>query len=180
MIIICLNNFNYKFELEDTERLLVRKTGIGLKAVVASGMATMQTIYHFTPYEAAPSYALHYAAGFLLSRIVIALHLAKTGETEWRSHPYITQKTIRELNIPIPKPGSKEEELAREIAAISKLLHEKGSDCSLEEKLDSLVCQIIGGSKVLQDWAYSFLFNIKGCAYTKSLVMNIALNSRVA
>jgi len=175
-----LNNFNYKSELEDTERILVRKTGIGLKAVVASGMATTQTIYHFTPYDTAPSYALHYAAGFLLSRIVIALHLAKTGETEWRSHPYITQKAIRELNIPIPKPGSKEEKLAREIAAISKLLHKKGSDCGLEEKLDSLVCQIIGGSKVLQDWAYSFLFNIKGCTYTKSLVMNLALNSRVA
>jgi len=175
-----LNDFNYKFELEDTERILVRKTGIGLKAVVASGVATTQTVYHFTPYDKAPFYALHYASGFLLSRIVIALHLAKTGETEWRSHPYVTQKAIRELNLPIPKPGSKEESIAKEIAAISKLLHEKGTDCVLEEKLDSLVCQIIGGSKELQDWAYSFLFKIKGCAYTKSLVMNLALNSRVA
>ena len=175
-----LKDFNYKSELANTERILVRKTGIGLKVVVASGMATTQTVYHFTPYDAAPSYALHYAAGFLLSRIVIALHLAKTGETEWRSHPYVTQKTIRELNLPLPKPGSKEERIAKEIAATSKLLHERGSDCVLEEKLDSLVCQIIGGSKVLQDWAYSFLFSIKGCAYTKSLVMNFALDSRVA
>jgi len=175
-----LDDFNYKSELEDTERILVRKTGIGLKVVVASGMAKTQTVYHFTPFDEAPFYALHYAAGFLLSRIVIALHLAKTGETEWRSHPYVTQKAIRELNFPIPKPGSKEETIAKEIAAISKLLHKRGSDCVLEENLDSLVCQIIGGSKELQDWAYSFLFNIKGCAYTKSLVMNLALNSRVA
>jgi hypothetical protein len=123
-----LDNFNYKSELEDAERILVRKTGIGLKVVVASGIATTQTVYHFTPYEEAPSYALHYAAGFLLSRIVIALHLAKTGETEWRSHPYVTQKTIRELNLPIPAPGSKEEKIAKEIAEISKRLHESGSD----------------------------------------------------
>ncbi len=175
-----LNNFNYKSELEDIERLLVRKTGIGLKAVVASGIATTQTVYHFTPHDEAPSYALHYAAGFLLSRIVIALHLAKTGETEWRSHPYVTQRAIRELNLPIPKQGSNEEKIAKEIAAISKLLHERGSDYALEEKLDLLVCQIIGGSKALQDWSYSFLFNVKGCAYTKSLVVNLAVNSRVA
>lgn len=175
-----LSEFNYKNELEDVERLLVRKTGIGIKAVVASGIATTQTVYHFTPKEHAPNYALHYASGFLLSRLVIALHLAKTGETEWRSHPYVTQKAIRELNIPIPKPGSSQERLAKRIAEISQRMHEIGSDPLLEEELDSLVCEIIDGTKSLQNWAYNFLSSIKGCSYTKSLVANLSAKSKVA
>ncbi len=175
-----LDAFNYKSELLDEERILVRKTGIGLKAVVASGISTTQTIYHFFPKKNVPDYALHYAAGFLISRVIIALHLAKTGEIEWRSHPYVTQKTIRDLNLPIPRPGSQQENLAREIATISKTMHEKGSRPELEKKLDQLVCQIIGGQPSLLNWAYEFLSDIKGCTYTKSLIANLKFDSQVA
>jgi predicted RNA methylase len=175
-----LPRFNFKSELNDQPRILVRKTGIGLKAVVASGVVTTQTIYHFIPKKNAPEYALHYAAGFLISRVIIALHLAKTGEIEWRSHPYVTQRTIRELNLPIPKAGTRDEKVAIEIASLSKIMHEKGTSPLLEEKLDQLVCQIIGGESGLQNWAYKFLFNVKGCSYTKMLVADINLDSQVA
>lgn len=175
-----LRGLNFKSELEDTERLLIRKTGIGIKAVVATGVSTTQTIYHFVPKSIAPSYAIHYAAGFLISRVVIALHLAKTGETEWRSHPYITQRAIRELNLPIPKKGSVEEKIAKEIASISKSLHKKGRDTALEMKLDQLVCQLIGGTNELLNWSYNFLAGIKGCSYTQDLVKDISLELRVA
>ena len=123
---------------------------------------------------------MHYAAGFLISRVVIALHLAKTGETEWRSHPYITQRAIRELNLPIPKKGSVEEKIAKEIASISKSLHKKGRDTALEIRLDQLVCQIIGGTSDLLNWSYKFLADVKGCSYTRDLVKDISLELCVA
>lgn len=175
-----ISGLDLKSELDDNERLLIRKTGIGIKAVVATGVSTTQTIYHFLPKKSAPPYAMHYAAGFLISRVVIALHLAKTGETEWRSHPYITQRAIRELNLPIPKKGSVEEKIAKEIASISKSLHKKGRDTALEIRLDQLVCQIIGGTSDLLNWSYNFLADVKGCSYTRELVKDISLELRVA
>ena len=175
-----IRGLDLKSELDDNERLLIRKTGIGIKAVVTTGVATTQTVYHFLPKKSAPTYAMHYAAGFLISRVVIALHLAKTGETEWRSHPYITQRAIRELNLPIPKKGSVEEKIAKEIASISKSLHKKGRDTALEVRLDQLVCQIIGGTSDLLNWSYKFLADVKGCSYTRDLVKDISLELCVA
>jgi hypothetical protein len=175
-----IRGLNFKSELDDTERLLIRKTGIGIKAVVATGVSTTQTVYHFVPNSTAPTYAIHYAAGFLISRVVIALHLAKTGETEWRSHPYVTQRAIRELNLPIPKKGSVEEKIAKEISSISKLLHKKGRDAALEMKLDQLVCQLIGGTNDLLNWSYNFLAGVKGCSYTQDLVKDVSFELCVA
>jgi adenine-specific DNA-methyltransferase len=164
---------DFKSEAEDVERILVRKTGIGIKAVVAKGIATTQTIYHFEPLSNAPRYALHYAAGFLISRVTIALHLARTGDTEWRTHPYVTQKTIKDINLPLPEAGSHKETLAKQISKVSKKMHKVGPTPELELELDKLVCELIGAPKELIDWTYKFLADIKGCKYTKMLVKDV-------
>lgn len=166
------SNLRLKNELDPSPRLLVRKTGIGIKAAVASGVVTTQTVYHFRPKAAAPSYALHYAAGFLTSRIAIAIHLAKTGETEWRSHPYVTQRVIRDLQLPIPKLGSTQEALAEEIAAISESLHTLDS-LHLDDRLDYLVARMLGCNQELVDWSRTFLDGITGCTYTRNLARDI-------
>lgn len=158
----------FKNELASGPRLLVRKTGIGIKAAVATDVVTTQTVYHFRAKANAPEYALHYAAGFLTSRVLIAVHLAKTGETEWRSHPYVTQKVVRDLQLPIPDPGSNQEKIAKEIATISARLHTQG-DFELEERLDLLVAELLGEGEALVAWAKTFLESIEGCSYTKQL-----------
>lgn len=158
----------FKSELVPGPRLLVRKTGIGIKAAVASDVVTTQSVYHFRPNANAPEYALHYAAGFLTSRVLIAIHLAKTGETEWRSHPYVTQKVVRDLQLPIPEPGSIQEKIAKEIATISSCLHVQ-DDFELEERLDLLVAELLGKGQALVAWAKTFLAGIEGCSYTKQL-----------
>jgi predicted RNA methylase len=167
---------NFKSELNSGQRLLVRKTGIGLKAAVADNVATTQTIFHFAPKEGAPEYALHYAAGFLTSRVVIAIQLAKSGSTEWRSHPYVTQRTIKELILPVPKPGSKQEKLAIEVANISLNLHIE-NDASNEEKLDLLVAKILGGGGSLVKWSHQFLAGVSGCGYVSDLLTDVVERS---
>ena len=163
-----IKGLRLKNEFVPGKRLLVRKTGIGIKAAVAEDVVTTQTVYHFRLNEQAPHYALHYAAGFLTSRVLIAIHLAKTGETEWRSHPYVTQKVIRDLQLPIPNPGSVEERIAINIAQTSELLHLK-ADAELEDLLDHLVAELLGRGDSLVRWAINFLESIEGCSYTKLL-----------
>ena len=161
-------NVRTKSELSPTPRLLVRKTGIGIKAAVGSGVITTQSVYHFRPRDSAPDFALHYAAGFLTSRVLIAVHLAKTGETEWRSHPYVTQRVLRDLQLPIPAKDSYGEALAREIATLSEMLHES-PDPAMEDELDLLVARILDSDKTLVDWAKDFLSKVTGCSYTREL-----------
>lgn len=162
------------------ERLLVRKTGIGIKAAVAPpGIAATQTIYSFKPTPTAPPYALHYAAGFLTSRVVIALHLAKTGLTEWRTHPYVTQQSIKELVLPLPRSGAETETIAKEIAALSVLLHSV-EDSAADFELDLLVARLLGRDESLVNWSYEFLSSVTGCTYTSDLVSFLSSNPSAA
>ena len=108
---------NYKRPETFAERkLLVRKTGVGLKAAIdESGALTNQVVFHFTPSMLAPAYYLDYIQGVLCSRVMFAYYLKRVGENEWRSHPYITQKVLAELPIPEVTPST--ECYARAIAA---------------------------------------------------------------
>jgi len=159
----------FKDEFSTDRRLLVRKTGIGIKAAVSSGIVTTQTIYHFRPNADAPEYALDFVAGFLASRVTVALQLAKSGEIEWRSHPYVTQKSIKEIPIRVPFSDSEEESLARRLAMISRHLHESPQDLELELESDVLVAQLLGGREELVDWAPKFLRAVTGCSYAQYL-----------
>lgn len=114
-----IDGINYKAEIDRRlPRLLVRKTGIGLKAALYRGTAhTTQTVFHFVATEETPDFLLPYVLGVISSRIMLAVHLKRTGENEWRSHPYVTQKLLGELPIPHPTPDTREWRQARAIAA---------------------------------------------------------------
>ncbi|MGO9621577.1 MAG: Eco57I restriction-modification methylase domain-containing protein, partial [Desulfobaccales bacterium] len=83
-------------------KLLVRKTGVGICAMIDyTKSLTNQVVYIFKPidgiFEPLP---LEFFLAIINSR-AIYYHLVKNyGETEWRSHPYITQKQV--LDLPIP------------------------------------------------------------------------------
>lgn len=160
-----------KSEFETRERLLVRKTGIGIKASVVRGVATTQTVYNFVQKDDAPPWATHYAAGLLTSRVVIALHLAHAGDVEWRSHPYVTQRIVRTLPLPIPQAGSSLELTAKKIADVSRRLHRsKKTNPALEKELDALVAAMLGQDMDLVDWAFWFLSQVTNSGYVASLV----------
>lgn len=100
------------------ERLLVRKTGIGLNvALDDSGAFTNQVVFEYRPRREFRDFNyLHYLLGVLCSRVMFAYHLKTSGELEWRSHPYITQKSIASLPVPVPQEGSQGWQQAKAIA----------------------------------------------------------------
>ncbi len=142
-----LKGVNYKSkEIYKKERLLVRKTGIGLKAsIVSAGELTNQVVFHYSLNDASklPKWYLHYVLGVLSSRIMLAYHIRKNGENEWRSHPYVTQKILSQLPIPVPVRGTEMWGQAEEIARnVKKMLRASSSS---RKKIDfEIECLVAG------------------------------------
>lgn len=138
-----LAGINYKRpNSKGVPRILVRKTGIGLNATLESSSAfTNQVVFEYTLRSDAGfdfSY-LHYVLGVLCSRILFAVHLKRGGDLEWRSHPYMTQKTLAELPIPLPQPGTKQWKQAKAIAeAVAAHLDGDDSDLLIEQLVAGL------------------------------------------
>jgi hypothetical protein len=151
---------NYKTpETFEGRKLLVRKTGVGIKAAIDdSGAFTNQVVFHYRPKSSTPAFFLDYALGVLCSRVMLAYHLKHTGENEWRSHPYVTQKTIAELPVPVVSDGSWQWRQARAIAdAASTRRHEKQDDPSADLYIDRLVAGLYG-------------LNKQGCAWVSDVL----------
>lgn len=138
---------NYKHQaLYGQERLLVRKTGIGLKATVTDKVAASnQVVFHYVPRSRDMNFFLYYVLGVLSSRTMFAYHLRKSGENEWRSHPYVTPKSLAALPIPAPEVGSRAWRQAIEIATrVKKHLMHKGRDKKLDLEIEGLVAGLYG------------------------------------
>ena len=133
---------NYKNQdIYGQERLLVRKTGIGLKATVTKKVAASnQVVFHYVPRSKDMSFYLYYVLGVLSSRAMFAYHLRKSGENEWRSHPYVTPKSLAVLPIPTPEIGTQSWRQASEIAKrVKKLLCDRGPNRILDLEVEGLV-----------------------------------------
>lgn len=133
---------NYKDEsLFHGRKMLVRKTGVGIKAAVDdSGAYTNQVVFIYRLRRALrpPEFLLYYFLGVLSSRVMLAYHLKKSGENEWRSHPYVTQRTIAELPVPNVKEGSAKWRQAQAIAeAVKSFLQRPNSGADI--MVDNLV-----------------------------------------
>jgi type I restriction-modification system DNA methylase subunit/predicted RNA-binding Zn-ribbon protein involved in translation (DUF1610 family) len=96
---------NYKSPaLYQGEKLLVRKTGRGIYATIdRTGAYTNQVVYIFKlrtplPEEYVPL-RLSYILGVLNSRMMLYRYYKALGDIEWKSFPYMTQKTIMQLPI---------------------------------------------------------------------------------
>lgn len=123
-------------------KLLVRKTGVGIKAAIdESGAFTNQVVFHYRAKpNFTPSFFLDYILGVLCSRVMLAYHLKRTGESEWRSHPYVTQRTIAELPVPLVSEGGWQWRQARAIAnAVVERRLNKSADSSADLRVDALV-----------------------------------------
>lgn len=141
-------------------KLLVRKTGVGIKAAIDdSGALTNQVVFHYRQQPSkSPSFFLDYVLGVLCSRVMLAYHLKRTGDNEWRSHPYVTQKTIAELPVPVISEGQWQWNQAKAIAdAVAKRRsgHSNGTVDDLH--IDSLVAGMYGLNKQGCSWVLGVL-----------------------
>ncbi|WP_187431960.1 hypothetical protein ROLI_048430 (plasmid) [Roseobacter fucihabitans] len=146
---------NYKSrEIYSQERLLVRKTGIGLKATVTKKVAASnQVVFHYVPLSEDLNFFLYYVLGVLSSRVMFAYHLRKSGENEWRSHPYVTPKTLKELPIPSPKRGTQSWRQAVEIASrVKKHVRNGGKSKKLDLEIEGLVAGLYNLDHSDLDW----------------------------
>jgi adenine-specific DNA-methyltransferase len=138
-----VRGINYKQAVPAGEmRILVRKTGVGLHASLdTTGAVTNQVVfdYRLKPRLRLPFSYLHYVLGVLSSRVMFAYHLKRGGEIEWRSHPYVTQKTLATLPIPVPIEGTATWQQAQAIAeCVERHLTTQSDDLEIESLVAGL------------------------------------------
>lgn len=108
-----------------SKKLLIRKTGVGLRAAVdQSGSAITQTVFYMVAESPEDEWMLDYLQGVFNSRPLLAWHLRWSGENQWRSHPYVTPRVLKELPIPDPFIDERLTYLAKEIADESRSARE--------------------------------------------------------
>ena len=123
-------------------KLLVRKTGVGLRgAIDETGALTTQVVFHYVEDDEAepPEFLVDYVLGVFNSRLMLAFHLQTSGDNEWRSHPYVTQSIIEALPIMEVSPGTWQWRQARAIA--SAVRRAEGRPKQEEDlRIEDLVC----------------------------------------
>ena len=99
------DGINYKdSSIYQGKKLLIRKTGVGIYSTIdKSGAYVPQAVFIFKlrPDLAGndAKYNLEYILGVLNSRLLLYYYYKKFGELEWKSFPYVTQKTIQQLPV---------------------------------------------------------------------------------
>jgi adenine-specific DNA-methyltransferase len=142
-------------------KLLIRKTGVGIKAAVdESGARTNQVVFHFLARPGAPDGLLDYLQAVLCSRILLAWHLKKQGDSEWRSHPYVTQKIIKTFPVKIPGDGLAGKR-AKELILLARMIRRNDTThdefIAMDLRIERLVAEIIGLNRVDFRWVLNVL-----------------------
>lgn len=144
-----LQGLNYKSPtVFAQDKLLVRKTGLGINAAVdTSGSMTTQVVFHYLANKKAPPFFLAYLEGMLSSRAMLGIHLMRSGESEWRSHPYLTPSLIGRLPIPLPIPGTQTWAAASQMASLTTRVRNRSlaeqDVIALELEIDRLAQSIL-------------------------------------
>ena len=97
-----LETIKYKSsETYQTEKLLIRKTGLGINASLDSAhRQIIQAIHSIRQKkDIEMPIPLSYLSALVNSRVVFYTALKRWGESEWRSHPYVTKEKIFALPI---------------------------------------------------------------------------------
>lgn len=141
-IVLGLEGVSYKDQsLYDPPKILVRKTGLGINAVVdTEGLMVTQTIYVMKPMEKCIELArLWYYLALLNSRVIYYYYTKRFGENEWKSHPYLTKEIL--FSLPLFDFDSAPREMVCEIVQMAEGLqrsYEREVDLALESKIIQL------------------------------------------
>ncbi len=133
-------------------KIVVRKTGVGISATIDySGAYTNQVVYIFRQKDSSSSLVtLEFLLAAINSRVIYYFMLKNFGETEWRSHPYITQKQILDLPLPRINPQDvKQKTLIKKVTKCLKpyLKKNKPLPSSVDAKVECAIAKFYGLSK---------------------------------
>lgn len=157
-----VKGINYKnITTYSKRRLLVRKTGVGLKAsITTDNFMTNQVVFHYFDNEktSTPDFYLSYVLGVFSSRVMFAYHLRANGENEWRSHPYLTQKIIERLPIPLPVEGQASWKQAKAIAEeVDNVIFAGQVSEAMDLRIEGLVAGLFGLTSVEMAWVHNVI-----------------------
>ena len=139
---ISYDGLNYKSnKIFNGPKILVRKTGIGISASLdTTNSLCNQVVYSL---QNTSRFPLELFLAILNSRLMFCYLTSLSGETNWRSHPYITQS---DLNcFPIPNLNNLKQESIDEIKHLVDLrLSSKNEIPYIEAKIESFVGRLYG------------------------------------
>jgi adenine-specific DNA-methyltransferase len=153
---------NYKdLSLYEGDKILVRKTGIGITASMDYENAiTNQVVYILKlkmQYQA--KLTLEFVLAVLNSRAMTYFLLKKYGDTEWKSHPYMTQTML--VNLPFPTIDFENERHLKLIENVTTLVKEEVSSSNAKNislKTDIAIEKIIASFFDLNEADYQQIF----------------------
>lgn len=166
---------NYKsLDTYDPPKLLVRKTGVGISATIDYTTAyTNQVVYIFhLRADTLVRVTLETCLGILNSRLMY-YYLVKThGETEWRSHPYITQQQI--LDLPVPFGGIKGTPNEADCIGIHQAVKmcctkNTGISPEIDARIERHVANLFGLSRADYETIYATLNSVEALLPVRSL-----------
>jgi len=133
-----VNGINYKSEeFYSGPKILIRKTGVGISANIDyTDSYVNQVVYIFkTKDNEIKEVPLEIFLAIINSRAMYYYVVKNHGETEWRSHPYLTQTQI--LDFPIPNMHEIYSEFTKEIKQLAmKIRREMKAVGGISRKTD--------------------------------------------
>ncbi len=160
-------------------KIIVRKTGVGITASIDYTQSlTNQVVYMFRPKEspASETAPIELVLSVINSRAMYYFLLKKYGETEWRSHPYLTQGQI--LNLPFPDIKSASfGKISKAIVSTLKpyLENNKVVPKSIDAKIERLVATLFGLTKKDYGVIYETFNKVDSLLPIKALT-NVSVN----
>ena len=143
------------------KKLLIRKTGVGLRAAIdESGAATTQSVFYVVTKSRGDGWLLDYLQGIINSRPMLAWYLQWSGENQWRSHPYLTLSGLKGLPIPDPNVDARTMDLARNVAVHSR--RARTGSMKSEQAIDEIVFRLYGLNRDGAAWVSDVLNSADG------------------
>lgn len=162
-------------------KLLVRKTGVGISATIDySSSYTNQVVYIFHLRQiTGKSASLEACLGIMNSRVMYYYLAKKHGETEWRSHPYITQSQV--LDLPTPFNGKMEDSARAACMEIERLVKAtckggKGVTIDVDARIERNVARLFGLTRSDYEAIYATLDNVQALLPVRVL-KNVTLDA---
>lgn len=159
---ITKNGINYKNQSSYRgDKIVVRKTGIGISATIDySGAMTTQVVYSVKGKAQRNTFPLEVLLAIFNSRAFFYYITKLNGETEWRSHPYLTQSTI--MNLPLPSLNKiQESDLNHIIEIIKKSVVSNNISYKDDIYIERLVANFFGLNKKDYEHIYRAISSVQ-------------------